>query len=67
MAKPEVSIDFDTDQKQAVAARRALFKRLAAAKTLVAGMPMPLPGIGRVRPDGVKSYIWTPIEYAPVP
>lgn len=63
MAKPNVSIDFDTDQAQAVATRQALFKRIAAEKFLTAGMHMPFPGLGRVHLDGDNVYSWVPIEY----
>ncbi len=66
-SNPDVSTEFDTDQKQAVATRRALFKSVAAGKTLVAGMHLPFPGIGRVRADGSNTYTWVPIEFSPLP
>ena len=66
-ARPGVSIEFDIDQKQAIATRRSIFKAMAASKTLVAGMHLPFPGIGHVRADGKGSYSWVPIEYAPLP
>lgn len=61
-ARPGVSIDFDTDQKKAVSARRALFKRLAESKELAAGMHTPFPGVGRVTAKGDGGYAWVPIE-----
>jgi glyoxylase-like metal-dependent hydrolase (beta-lactamase superfamily II) len=66
-ARPGVSIEFDIDQKQAVATRRRLMKTMAASKSLVAGMHLPFPGIGHVRADGKGSYSWVPIEFAPMP
>jgi glyoxylase-like metal-dependent hydrolase (beta-lactamase superfamily II) len=65
-AKPGVSIEFDIDQKQAVATRRSIMKAMAAGKSLVAGMHLPFPGIGHVRADGKSIYSWVPIEFAPL-
>ena len=66
-ARPEVSIEFDVDQQRAVATRKALFHELAGSGALVAGMHLPFPGIGRIRPDGQDSYAWVPIEFATLP
>jgi len=66
-AKPGVSIEFDVDQKKAIATRRALMQSTAASRTLVAGMHLPFPGIGHVRAEGKGSYAWVPIEFSPLP
>jgi glyoxylase-like metal-dependent hydrolase (beta-lactamase superfamily II) len=66
-ANPGVSIEFDIDQKQAIATRKSIFKTMAISKSLVAGMHLPFPGIGHVRWDGKESYSWVPIEFAPLP
>jgi glyoxylase-like metal-dependent hydrolase (beta-lactamase superfamily II) len=66
-AQPGVSIEFDVDQKQAIATRRSIFKTMSISKSLVAGMHLPFPGIGRVRWDGKESYSWVPVEFAPLP
>jgi Zn-dependent hydrolases, including glyoxylases len=66
-AKPGVSIEFDTDQKQAVATRKAFMKEMAAAGSLVAGMHLPFPGIGHVRAEGKGRYAWVPVEFSPMP
>lgn len=66
-ARPGVSIEFDIDQKQAIATRRAIMKDVASSKSLVAGMHLPFPGIGHVRADGKGRYSWVPIEFAPMP
>jgi len=65
-ARPGVTIEFDVDQKQAIATRKSIFKAMAASKSLVAGMHLPFPGIGHVRAEGKKSYSWVPIEFAPL-
>jgi glyoxylase-like metal-dependent hydrolase (beta-lactamase superfamily II) len=61
-SNPDVSIEFDTDQKQAIATRNAILKNVAG-RSLVAGMHLPFPGIGKVQTDGDKRYIWVPIEF----
>ncbi len=66
-ARPGVSIEFDVDQKQAIATRKSIFKAMAESKSLVAGMHLPFPGIGHVRADGKGAYSWVPIEFAPLP
>ena len=66
-SRPDVSIEFDIDQKQAVATRRSIMKTVSADKSLAAGMHLPFPGIGHVRADGKGSYAWVPIEFGPLP
>jgi glyoxylase-like metal-dependent hydrolase (beta-lactamase superfamily II) len=65
--RPDVSIEFDVDQKQAIATRRDIMKAMAANRSLVAGMHLPFPGIGHVRAEGRGTYSWVPIEFAPLP
>lgn len=62
---PEVSLEFDVDQKQAIAARRALFARAAKAGWWIAGAHLPFPGIGHVRAQG-PAYEWIPAEFGPI-
>jgi hypothetical protein len=64
--RPEISIEFDIDQPQAVATRKALLQEMAASGSLVAGMHLPFPGIGHVRAEGQAGYAWVPIEFAPM-
>lgn len=64
-ARPQVAIEFDTDPKQAVAARQRLFARAALEKLLVGGMHLPFPGIGHVRAES-KGYAWVPMEFGPL-
>lgn len=65
-ARPGVSIEYDTDRKQAIATRRAIMKAMAKSQSLVAGMHLPFPGIGHVKQDGPDRYRWVPIELHPV-
>lgn len=64
-ANPEVSIEFDTDNKKAVETRKAIFEKAAKEKWLVAGAHLSFPGIGHVRHDA-QGYAWVPVEYAPL-
>ncbi|MCL2789230.1 MAG: MBL fold metallo-hydrolase [Desulfobulbus sp.] len=65
-AKPDISIDFDTDQKQAIVTRKAIMQEMAASQSLVAGMHLPFPGIGHVRAEGKGHYAWVPVEFTPL-
>jgi glyoxylase-like metal-dependent hydrolase (beta-lactamase superfamily II) len=65
-ADPGVSIEFDVDQKQAIATRKIIFKAMAESRSLVGGMHLPFPGIGHVRADGEGTYSWVPIEFSPL-
>ncbi|HEY3433645.1 MAG TPA: MBL fold metallo-hydrolase [Rhodocyclaceae bacterium] len=65
-AKPDITIEFDTDQKKAAESRRKLFKQASADKTLVAGAHLPFPGLGHVRAEGKGSYAWVPVEFGPI-
>jgi len=64
--RPDVAFEFDTDKKQAVSVRQALFKNATERKVLVAGMHLPFPGIGRIRADGNNAYTWVPVEFSPI-
>jgi glyoxylase-like metal-dependent hydrolase (beta-lactamase superfamily II) len=65
-AHPEVTIDYDTDQPAARAARLALFDRLAKEKWSFGGAHMPFPGIGHVRKEA-SGFAYVPVEYTPLP
>lgn len=65
LAHPEVSIEFDVDQKAAIKSRRALLKKLAADRTLVGGMHLPFPGLGHVRAEEKGAYSWVPLDFTP--
>lgn len=64
--RPDVAFEYDTDKKQAVTVREALFKSAAQRKVLVAGMHLPFPGIGRIRADGNNAYTWVPVEFSSI-
>ncbi|MEY4766241.1 MAG: hypothetical protein RI907_2914 [Pseudomonadota bacterium] len=68
--KPTVTIEFDADEKAALASRMKLFDLAAKDKLLVGGAHLPFPGLGHVRKDGVgakATYTWVPIDYSPLP
>jgi glyoxylase-like metal-dependent hydrolase (beta-lactamase superfamily II) len=64
-ARPEVTMQFDTDNKPAIASRRAVFSQAAKAGDLLAGAHLAFPGLGHVRAEG-KGYAWVPVEYSPI-
>jgi glyoxylase-like metal-dependent hydrolase (beta-lactamase superfamily II) len=63
-ARPEWAIAFDTDQAQAIETRKALFSRLSADGTLVAGMHLDFPGLGYVTREAqgysYQRAVWSP-------
>ncbi|NGM88670.1 MBL fold metallo-hydrolase [Parapusillimonas sp. SGNA-6] len=65
-ARPDVSIDFDTDQKQAIATRKELLARASKEKFWIAGAHLPFPGIGHVAQEK-EGYRWIPAEFSPLP
>lgn len=64
-ARPDIAIEFDIDQGQAVAMRRRLFADAATEKIWIAGAHLPFPGLGHVRAEA-SGYAWVPIEYGPL-
>lgn len=60
--QPNVTVDFDVDQKAAVASRVIAFAEAADQKYLVAGAHHAFPGIGHVRRDN-SNYDWVPLVY----
>ncbi|PLC51372.1 MBL fold metallo-hydrolase [Pollutimonas subterranea] len=65
-ANPAVSLDFDTDKKQAVATREKVFARAAKEKFWIGGAHLPFPGIGHVK-EQESGYRWIAVEYSPLP
>jgi glyoxylase-like metal-dependent hydrolase (beta-lactamase superfamily II) len=62
---PDVTIDYDSDQATARAARLALFDRVAKESWLVGGAHLPFPGLGHIRKYGA-AYAYVRAEYAPL-
>ena len=62
---PEVSLEFDVDQKQAIATRKALFERATKAGWAIAGAHLPFPGLGYIRKER-NGYAWVPVEFGPI-
>ncbi|MBC8129868.1 MAG: MBL fold metallo-hydrolase [Rhizobiaceae bacterium] len=48
MARPDVGIAFDVDGPAAIATRKAVFEKVAAERTRIAGMHIAFPGIGHL-------------------
>jgi glyoxylase-like metal-dependent hydrolase (beta-lactamase superfamily II) len=64
--KPDVTIEFDIDEKAAAAMRRHVFEHAAKEKVLIAGAHLPFPGIGHVRADGKNAYAYVPVDFSPL-
>ncbi|MDR0716212.1 MAG: MBL fold metallo-hydrolase [Azoarcus sp.] len=63
-ARPEVSLDFDHDPRQAVATRKETLADTAGKRLLVAGAHLPFPGIGHIRAEADGKYQWVPLEFS---
>jgi glyoxylase-like metal-dependent hydrolase (beta-lactamase superfamily II) len=64
-ANPAVTIGFDSDAKEAAAARKQEFADAAQQRYMIAGAHLPFPGLGHIRNDG-KAYTWVPVNYTVV-
>jgi len=62
LARPEVTIGFDTDQPQAAETRTALLDQVATDGTRVAGMHIGFPGIGWIEKRS-EGYGFTPAPF----
>jgi glyoxylase-like metal-dependent hydrolase (beta-lactamase superfamily II) len=62
-AEPSVTVQFDSDPKQARPAREAAYAAAAKDGYYVAVTHVSFPGIGRLRADG-KGYDWLPVNYS---
>ncbi len=61
--QPDITIGFDTDEKEAQQDRRKAFDAVADAKELIAAAHLSFPGIGHIVKDG-SGYRWVPVNYA---
>lgn len=59
---PEVTIAFDTDQKEAAKARDKVFTEAAQKGVLVGASHIQFPGLGHVKKKG-KSFEWIPVNF----
>lgn len=59
---PDITVDFDVDQKTASETRAVAFAEASTQKYLVAGAHHAFPGIGHVRQDET-NYDWVPLVY----
>lgn len=63
---PSVTIQFDSDSKNAAIQRKKAYADAAKQGYLVGSAHISFPGLGYVRPEG-KAYAWTPINYVSWP
>jgi glyoxylase-like metal-dependent hydrolase (beta-lactamase superfamily II) len=63
VARPDVTMEFDTDPPAAAAMRRRVFDMAVADKLLIGGMHMHFPGFGRMARRG-DSYVLVPEPWA---
>jgi glyoxylase-like metal-dependent hydrolase (beta-lactamase superfamily II) len=59
---PAVTVDFDVNPKEAIAARERIFSDAARRGYLVGGAHLSFPGLGHVRAEQI-GYSWVPIPY----
>jgi len=59
---PEVTIEFDTNQKEAAAARDKVFNEVAKQGGLIAGAHLQFPGLGHLQKDK-KGFEWVPVNF----
>jgi len=64
-ARPEVLVQFDSDNATALASRKQLFAQAAKDRFLLAGAHLSFPGIGHVRPMG-SGYEWVPVSFTAI-
>lgn len=62
MERPDITIKFDVDSKNAAKVRAEGLARFAKDKQLIAAPHLPFPGVGYVQAEG-KGYRWIPKEY----
>lgn len=63
LPSPEITINFDSDQPKAAAARARTFAQLAKDGSLVAVSHFSFPGLGHLRKSG-KGWVWVPVDYS---
>jgi glyoxylase-like metal-dependent hydrolase (beta-lactamase superfamily II) len=61
---PTVTIAFDTDDRGAEKARQAAYADAATGGYLVGAPHLSFPGLGRLRANGDKGYVFVPLNYS---
>jgi glyoxylase-like metal-dependent hydrolase (beta-lactamase superfamily II) len=61
--EPAVTIQFDTDSKNAAIQRKRAYAEAAKQGYLVGSAHLAFPGLGHLRTDG-KGYAWVPLNYS---
>ncbi|MEN3930618.1 MBL fold metallo-hydrolase [Microvirga sp. W0021] len=60
---PEITVGFDTDNKQAFASRLRLMSLAAKERYMIAGAHISFPGLGHTKEGGGKYFQWVPVYY----
>lgn len=63
---PKVAIHFDSNTKDAIAAREKAYATAAKEGYMIGSAHLSFPGLGYLRVDG-KGYAWTPVNYTLLP
>ncbi|WP_423828251.1 MBL fold metallo-hydrolase [Solimicrobium silvestre] len=64
--KPSVAINFDHDNKAAIAERKKAYADAAQQGYMVGSAHLSFPGLGYLRAEG-KGYAWIPVNYVSLP
>lgn len=59
---PSVAISFDSDTAEAIKSRQQILTRAAKYGWLIGGSHLTFPGLGRVRANNDKGYIFLPLD-----
>lgn len=62
---PDVSFEFDVDQKQAIKTRKTVIEQSVKNGWAIAGAHLPFPGLGHIRKEK-SGYAWVPVEFGPI-
>jgi glyoxylase-like metal-dependent hydrolase (beta-lactamase superfamily II) len=65
-ADPDMTIEYDSETKAAIASRKKLMAAAATQGFLVGGAHLSFPGLGHIRADA-KGYSWIPVPYSAGP
>ena len=63
---PSVAVHFDSDSKEAIAARKKDYAAAAKEGYLIGSAHLSFPGLGYLRAEG-KGYVWMPVNYVSLP
>ncbi len=62
-AHPEVTIQYDSNTKEAAIQRKKIFESVAKEGAIVGASHLSFPGVGHIQKEG-KKFIWLPLNYS---